>query len=553
MLHTQSRKDGEKNHGAIAAVIVIIGIFLAAACTNGHVAETEEERVARERLQLLSDSAQEAQRLLGQFLLHEPDSLEADRMVHRYYADGGEWLWVTADTARLLHHADTLAAFLAAKAASVGLEPEAFFTPQLRQTIGHFRTLDFDSIGVSPTDAMARLELDLSRAYMRCAVGLRYGFVDPHKAFNHLEPRGGGAYRQLYDIATERPTEAFLTETLDHADDAMDYLDGLEPTDTIYRQLRQRLQTDTTASGRRLAICNMERRRWQHKDGKTPLPSGEGAGVGLPGRRHIFVNIPSQQLWCVDRDSVFSMKICCGAWATKTPLLYSNVRLIELNPEWRIPHTIMAAEVSHHAGDSAYFARRNYYIVRSSTGETVNPKHVTADQLRQGGYRVAQRSGAGNALGRIIFRFPNRFDVYLHDTNNRNAFNAERRTLSHGCVRVERPFDLARFLLPDADEWLLDRMRMTIDLPPLSEQGKEYLKQREEKAMMEADSTGHKPLQPVRFMRSQEVSPTVPVLIDYYTLYPNPETGKWETWRDRYEYDDQIMRRLKYYAHPPRK
>ena len=214
MLHTQSRKDGEKNHGAIAAFIVIIGIFLAAACTNGHVAETEEERVARERLQLLSDSAQEAQRLLGQFLLHEPDSLEADRMVRRYYADGGEWLWVTADTARLLHHADTLAAFLAAKAASVGLEPEAFFTPQLRQTIGHFRTLDFDSAGISPTDAMARLELDLSRAYMRCAVGLRYGFVDPHKAFNHLDSRGGGAYRQVYDIATERPTEAFLTETI---------------------------------------------------------------------------------------------------------------------------------------------------------------------------------------------------------------------------------------------------------------------------------------------------------------------------------------------------
>ena len=534
MLHSQSRKDGAKGHGAIA-VIVIIGLFLAAACTNGHVGETEEERVARERLQLLNDSAQDAKQLLGQFLLHEHDSIEADQLVHQYYADGGEWLWVTDDTTRLLHDADSLASFLTAKAASLGLKPEVFFTPQVRQAIDHFRTLDFDSTGVSPTDAMARLELSLSRGFARCAVGLHYGFVDPHKAFNYLDPRGGGAYRQVYDIATERPSEDFLKKSFDHVDDAMDYLNSLEPTDTIYQQLKQRLQTDTTAVGRKRAICNMERRRWQHKDDPG-------------GRRHIFVNIPSQQLWCIDRDSVFSMKICCGAWATKTPLLHSNVKLIELNPEWRIPHTIMSAEVSHHAGDSAYFARRNYYIVRNSTGETVNPKHISADQLRQGGYRVAQRSGAGNALGRIIFRFPNKFDVYMHDTNNRKAFNAEKRTLSHGCVRVERPYDLAKFLLPDADEWLLDRMRMTIDLPPLSERGKEYLKQREEEAAQEGDSTTvRKPLGPVRFMKNQDVSPAVPVLFEYYTLYPNPETGKWETWRDRYEYDDQIMRRLKNY------
>ena len=69
----------------------------------------------------------------------------------------------------------------------------------------------------------------------------------------------------------------------------------------------------------------------------------------------------------------------------------------------------------------------------------------------------------------------------------------------------------------------------------------------QEETIQEGDSTVRKPLGPPRFMKSQDVSPTVPVLIDYYTLYPNPETGKWETWRDRYEYDDQIMRRLKNY------
>ena len=531
MLHTQSRKDGAKGHGAIA-VIAIIVLFLSATCSKGPLQETEEERVARERLQLINDSAQDAKQRLGQFLSQACDSLEADLLVRNYYNDGGDWLWVTPnDTTFLLRHADTLASRLSAKAVSLGLEPEAFFAPQVRQYIDHFRTLDFDSVGLAPTDAMARLELSLSRGFIRCAVGLRYGFVDPHKALNCLDPRGGGEFRQVYDIDTERPAEQFLTEAFGHVHDAMGYLDALEPTDTIYQLLKQRLATDTTALGRKRAISNMERRRWRHKDAPAD------------GRRHIFVNIPSQQLWAVTPDSVFSMKICCGAWATKTPLLYSQVRLIQLNPEWRIPYAIMSAEVSHHAGDSAYFARHDYFILKNSTGDTINPKNITVDQLRHGGYSVTQHSGPRNALGRIIFRFPNKFDVYLHDTNNRKAFNAERRTLSHGCVRVERPFDLAKFLLPDADEWLLDRMRMTIDLPPESDKGKEYLVQRKEQFL----ATEGAEEKPIRFMSSQGVSPSVPVMIDYYTLFPNPETGVWETWRDRYEYDDQIMLRLKNY------
>ena len=540
MLHTESGKNGSQGYSAIATVAIIL-LLLVTACTQQPPGETEEERVARERLQLLSDSARDAARCLGQFLSLAHDSLPADRQVHKYYADGGEWQWVTADdTVRLLRDADSLALFLGRKAVSVGLPPEAFFSTQIRRDISHFRTLDFDSakVGadtvpdhVSPVDAMARLELSLSRAFVRCAMGLRYGFVNPHKAFNGLDKRSGGGFRQVYDIDIEQPSDHFVEEALAHVHEPADYLNSLEPSDTIYQRLRQRLQTDTAAAGRKLAICNMERLRWHH------VADGKGGSQSPATGRRIFVNIPSQQLWAIAPDSVFSMKICCGAWATKTPLLTSNVRLIQLNPEWNIPFPIMRDEVSHHAGDSAYFARHNYFIVRSSTGDTINPKHVSADQLCKGGYRVAQHSGPRNSLGRIIFRFPNKFDVYMHDTNNRRTFSAERRTVSHGCVRVERPFDLAMFLLPDADEWLLDRMRMTIDMPPESDKGKEYLKQRKD------NGDGG----PIRFMASQTVSPQVPVAIDYYTLYPNPETGKWETWRDRYEYDDQIMRCLECY------
>ena len=90
-------------------------------------------------------------------------------------------------------------------------------------------------------------------------------------------------------------------------------------------------------------------------------------------------------------------------------------------------------------------------------------------------------------------------------------------------------------MLPDADEWTLDRMRMSIDMQPQSDKGKEYLKQRREEG-----KEG-----PVRLISSKDVVPVVCVELDYYTLYPNPETGKWEKWPDRYEYDKQIMKRMK--------
>ena len=225
-----------------------------AACSEQRQ-ESGEERVARERLQLLSDSAQDAEKRLGQFLSQAHDSLPADRQVKRYYKHGGQWLWVTADdTTRLLRHADSLALFLERKAAAVGLPPEAFLTSEIRKGISHLRTLDFDSAHVGagsfpdrvpPVEVMARLELDLSRAFVRCAMGLRYGFIVPHKAFNGLDKRNGGGFRQVYDIDIEQPTEKFAEEVLAHIGEAEEYLNSLEPSDTIYQRLRQRLQTDS--------------------------------------------------------------------------------------------------------------------------------------------------------------------------------------------------------------------------------------------------------------------------------------------------------------------
>ena len=244
-----------------------------------------------------------------------------------------------------------------------------------------------------------------------------------------------------------------------------------------------------------------------------------------------FVNIASQQVWAIGPDSVINMRVCYGKPDTKTPLLSSEITRIEVNPEWGIPQSIIRNEVSYHAGDSAYFARRNYYITNSS-GQRVNPATLTASQLGSGRYAVRQRSGAGNSLGRIIFRFPNKFSVYLHDTSSPSAFNRDTRTISHGCVRLQRPFEIAEFVLPEADAWTLDKMRLSMDLQPKTEQGREYKRQH----------SGA-----IRLINNQSVEPKVPVLIDYYTLYPNPKTGELNTWGDPYGYDNIVLKAIKPY------
>ena len=123
--------------------------MLASACGDLTLKETEAERVARLREQLLVDSAQDAQVRLGLFLSLAQDSLAADLLVNDYYNNGGEWRWVGIDTNRLFDNALTMASFLEKQAETMGFSPKAFYTEDIRQDIGHLRQMDFDSAAIS--------------------------------------------------------------------------------------------------------------------------------------------------------------------------------------------------------------------------------------------------------------------------------------------------------------------------------------------------------------------------------------------------------------------
>ena len=439
---------------------------------------------------------------------------EAERSAFGTYVESmdssltGKWF----DRMGVSSDADSLLAYLRRELPANGLDSTTFFIPQIAEDLQIVHLLAFDSVGVSINDLLPRLDSLLSKAYVRFTTGQRYGFIQPGQLMKAKSDSSGCAI--LFGEEVKMPDTKEAERKL-ISSDRMDYLLASYPQGHVYQALKAQLAKTADNEERRKIAINMERCRWQMKH------PGEN-------ERMVLVNIPSQQLWAVSSDSVLDMRICCGAVATKSPLLHSQIHLMEVNPEWVIPQSIIKKDIARHGGDSSYFARRRYYIVDRRTGKKVNPAAVSSGQMLAGGVRIAQTGGVGNSLGRIVFRFPNDYAVYLHDTSNRGAFNQERRTLSHGCIRVQKPFELACFMMPEADEWEKDRLRISMDIRPVTERGLTYLR--------EHGGT--------RLISNRAVNPKVPVYIVYYTAYPNPKTGLVELWPDLYGYDKIISREL---------
>ena len=417
--------------------------------------------------------------------------------------------------------ADSVYSYLSREVPRNGLDTAAFFIPQIARDLEIVHKLAFDSVGVSINDLLPRLDANLTKAYVRFATGQRYGFMRP-RVFNYMDPKVGqpGTFARVFDYDLAAPDTTEAAKKVKEGD-RVSYLIESAPNTYIYNALIKEMDKTTDAERRLKLAVNMERCRWQIPHPKENV-------------RQILVNIASQHLWALGGDSVLDMRICCGAVPTKTPLLNSAISYMQVNPEWVIPYNIVKTEVVHHAGDSAYFARNRYSIIDKESGDTLNVSDVGSGNLLSGNLKVSQKGGAGNSLGRIVFRFPNDFSIYLHDTNNRGAFQRDRRTLSHGCVRVQKPFELACYLLPDADEWTRESLRISMDIPPVTERGKEWIRNH-------ADAQ-----RPYRLIGYHDVKPHVPLYILYYTTFPNPKTGAVDFLPDIYGFDKVIIKELKW-------
>jgi murein L,D-transpeptidase YcbB/YkuD len=198
-------------------------------------------------------------------------------------------------------------------------------------------------------------------------------------------------------------------------------------------------------------VLTLERLRW------TPLRQAS---------RMVVINVPEFVLRAYEvqdgRIQVkLSMKVIVGkALDTRTPLFDEDMRFIEFSPYWNIPPSIARHEtVPHLRADPGYLARQGMEFVTAG-GQVVTrfaPQHL--DAVLSGAWRIRQRPGPKNALGDIKFIFPNNSNIYLHHTPAPGLFERDRRDFSHGCIRVQEPVALAKFVLQDDPDWPEERIR----------------------------------------------------------------------------------------------
>jgi murein L,D-transpeptidase YcbB/YkuD len=183
----------------------------------------------------------------------------------------------------------------------------------------------------------------------------------------------------------------------------------------------------------------------------TQLASSANRLAGLNfsfDERYVVVNLPSTQVEAVENGRVVHHYIAIvGGPEHPSPEISAHVQVINLNPTWTVPTSIIKKEIiPRMQRDPGYLTRAKIRIL-DGQGKEINPKSVNWTTERAANYTLRQDSGAGNSLGSIRIGMPNKLAVYMHDTPSKGAFGADYRFLSHGCVRVQGVYDYAAWLL----------------------------------------------------------------------------------------------------------
>jgi murein L,D-transpeptidase YcbB/YkuD len=260
------------------------------------------------------------------------------------------------------------------------------------------------------------LDLRASYAYLRCAWDLTHGTIDPEDVDPqwHATPRTVDLHNALQSAVGSGSVEQSLQD--------------LAPSSPQYQRLKHQLavaRSKSDAAATEQIAMNMERWRW--------LPDDLGS-------RYLIVNIPAYRLDAIENGaSVLEMKVVTGKKDSPTPVLADRMTTVVFSPYWNIPTDIVEKEITPKLEkDPGYLEKQ----------------HMEVDD--KGRYR--QLPGPGNSLGRVKFLFPNHYNVYLHDTPAQALFNRVERDFSHGCVRVDDPDALARYVLRDQPEWTPEKI-----------------------------------------------------------------------------------------------
>ncbi|UFH57118.1 L,D-transpeptidase family protein [Spirosoma sp. KNUC1025] len=172
----------------------------------------------------------------------------------------------------------------------------------------------------------------------------------------------------------------------------------------------------------------------------------------FPDDKRVIVNIPSATLQVIDREgtTLLNSRVIVGKASTPTPSFNAQITNIVTYPYWNVPRSIAVNELLPKIwkNPSVVLADMKLQLI-DAKGRIVSPESIDWSVLtiKTFPYRLRQSTGCDNALGLIKFTINDPYDIYVHDTNQRTLFASEKRTLSHGCIRVEKPVELANLLL----------------------------------------------------------------------------------------------------------
>ncbi len=457
-------------------------------------------------LSMLAHAQDDALRQLLERTQYEPNLFIADEplyqgsaLLHLYEQRGFKFIWLDA-SGRPLPLATTLVKTLA-RSAEHGLVAADYHTDVLT------RSLNTDTAALGH----AELDLLLSDALLTYASHLKSGKVDPSYLAEEWQPRAikpsgqsllaelgrydAATFQQALDaLAPPQPRYRRLKQRLLalREQDAPEWSElpsqpviKPEQSDARVPSIRERLRfwgdlsPDTANEDMRYdaitvaAVQQFQRRHGLDTDGVigaetlralnvSPAKRAEQIAVNMErwrwlddtfDSRFLVVNIAGFDLRIYEGpDVALQMPVIVGREYRRTPVFSDRMRYLVLNPTWTVPYKLATQDkLPEIQRDPEYLARLGFSVYDTHGSTALDPASINWSALsrRHFPYRLVQAPGPQNALGRIKFMFPNKHNVYLHDTPSRELFLKSERAFSSGCIRVAEPVQLAEYLLKD--------------------------------------------------------------------------------------------------------
>ena len=361
----------------------------------------------------------------------DADAADVAALQAVYAARSGPALWITEMG---FSAKGQQALFEIAKADDWGLDASAFDLPQAEELPAN-----------AEAQALAEIKLDLAiLKYGRFARGGRFTPLKISELLDQTPPL--------------RDPKTVLAE-IEAADAPDAYLRSLHPKHEQFQRLHQTLLKARAVGSEEGAkpaandkdikrlIINMERWRWMPEE---------------LGSIYVLNNSPAFMLFVIkDGKTIFADKTLVGTIGYATPVFSAPMTNIVFNPDWVAPETVVKENIVPPLQRGAYSILKIHKLYVSQNGTPVDPTRVDWNRVNPKAYTFSQKAGPQNNLGKVKFSFPNRHDVYLHDTLpvRKKYFKESVRMIGHECVRMEKPVQFADVLLAEANGWPDSRVK----------------------------------------------------------------------------------------------